>query len=235
MVCGLIHMPYLHGHTGKESDLTNQNHAISLIKLGINLMAIKFRARDPDNYSPPKRQTSPAIVVRQLQAFLRKHPFCTARELQKAGYSSHLQSCFSNRLNEAKRTLLGRSVGYGKTDPGRRYKKQNESRKLLLMFLKENPRAGIKEISEAGLKKALGVAYDSRLTQARRDAGVIQSHWILASQKARQLGISRQRISELIKKKQLPAKKIGRNTFVPRSAKIEYRIRSLKKHPKGPP
>lgn len=156
---------------------------------------------------PGLRGRSPQDSKKEMISFLKRNPGASALDLYKAGHQTSLLKVFGYRKISKARLSAGLAANSHTV-----YKREQESkRKLpeLKAYLKENPSATLKDIRRAGLSSALSLL---DLDQFRKRQ--IPKGWILASQRAREVGCSRQLMSFWIRREWIPCIRLGRQTYV---------------------
>ena len=84
----------------------------------------------------------------------------------------------------------------------------------IVNYLIDNPEAMAKDLIANGHGWDLGIAYNGRINDAKRDAGIIPKGYISAAEAARQLNTSRSRISSLFNTGKLNGCRIGKSVFI---------------------
>lgn len=137
-----------------------------------------------------------------LIRFLRKHPEAVARDL-KGPTKTALVLEYRNRIVEARRDA-------GIPPKGTKdILQRQEKRKRLVEWVRKNPDLGIRE-----LRASLPYGSSPRITILRKEIGIIPDGYVLAAEKARQMGVSREWVRYLVNKGRLKYLRISRYVFI---------------------
>jgi len=192
---------------------------------GIALKLENLSKRDPNTWNSEK--TRPYIVQhssevwnlpqkdpdrvqqsrQRVLGYLRDNPDANRSDLAKAGLSYDLSVGYNRRINDARRDL-----GLEERVAGQQQTK-GMKRQRILSYLREHPDAMVYDIKQDGHKWALE-ALKQNIDDLRREAGVVPKDYISAAKVAKELHISRTRVSQLFEKGQLDGYKSGRRLFI---------------------
>jgi len=144
----------------------------------------------------------------EIRDYLTNHPKATGGDLRKAGLHGKLRSAYDCNLTNARR-----DAGLHIPDKEER---GEESRNRVLSYLKEHPNARYTDLEEVGLLTDFNFVYKGKgnIMSARRDAGIVPTDYISAAEAARELDVSRERVSQLFEKGQLDGYKLGRSVYI---------------------
>lgn len=158
----------------------------------------------------PRKQPDRVKQSRQrVLAYLREHPNADAQDFENDGLVYDLSIAYdSNRINAARRDLDLEEKHVGKQPS----LSKEQRRQRLLDYLKEHPNVTMGNINNTH-RGDVSIVYGG-IDAARRDAEIIPVDYISAAQSGRELGITRERISQLFEKGQLDGCRVGRRLYI---------------------
>lgn len=147
-----------------------------------------------------------------------KHPTATVADVRKAGLSWHLRLGYGNRLNDARKDAnIDVKLLYAerlKKVEERHNEIEKRRKEKVITFFKKHPKTTKPYIIKAGLGRDFNFAYNGAINRARKDAGILTDEYVSAAETARQLDVSKERVSQLFEGKKLNGYRLGRLVYI---------------------